>query len=358
VRASLPIVRSRRVSWAVAFTVTGAAVASGQASSIPRSSSDSLQVKMVVVGTQHTCILTQGQHAVCWGGNASGQVGTTPSRKTPPLQSLAAGAEHTCALDTTGRAWCWGSNKYGQLGTRRGSMSSVPQAVRSDVAFSAITAGANHTCALGVDQLAYCWGDQWDRAVGSFDAGDNVREPLAVQGAHKFASLSAGASHTCGLSLDGRILCWGDNSAGQLGVKTSRRLRFAPSLVTVVSTARAVSAGGAFSCALTDDGAVSCWGKAPTGAPRVTQLRLRTLSAGGASACGITDQGRLACWGGDASALTAPKGIAFPAELQSAADEYVQVASGAHHSCAVSAREKVVCWGEDTVGELGPAARR
>jgi alpha-tubulin suppressor-like RCC1 family protein len=365
-RGSLPKVSVTLIVLMTVWIVTDTSAASAQATSNPAPDADSMIVKSVVVGAQHTCVLTEARQALCWGGNASGQVGVVPSTsvrvptrpQTPPLRALAAGAEHTCALDVDGKAWCWGSNKYGQLGHRRGSMSFVPQSVRSDVAFTAITAGANHTCALGIDQLAYCWGDQWDRAVGSFDAGDNVREPLAVQGAHKFASLSAGASHTCGLGLDGKVMCWGDNSAGQLGIKTSRRLRFAPGVVTAVTSAKSVSAGNAFSCALGDDGAVSCWGKAPTGAPRVTQLHLRALSAGATSACGITDRGRLACWGGDATALTAPRGIAFPAEQQSAGDEYVQIASGSSHSCAVTTRERLVCWGDNGAGQLGPAALR
>jgi len=33
----------------------------------------------------------------------------------------------------------------------------------------------------------------------------------------KFRQLSAGYLHTCGISTDNKIYCWGNNDSGQLG---------------------------------------------------------------------------------------------------------------------------------------------
>ena len=42
--------------------------------------------------------------------------------------------------------------------------------------------------------------------------------PTAVIGGHRFATVNAGAVHTCGTAETGRLLlCWGSSSRGQTG---------------------------------------------------------------------------------------------------------------------------------------------
>jgi alpha-tubulin suppressor-like RCC1 family protein len=88
-----------------------------------------LQVSGVGPGGIHTCAVTTGDRAYCWGDNSSGQLGdgTTATRLAPVavaggLQINGVGAGHggftghTCGLTTGDRAYCWGSNFVGQLG--------------------------------------------------------------------------------------------------------------------------------------------------------------------------------------------------------------------------------------------------
>ena len=42
-------------------------------------------------------------------------------------------------------------------------------------------------------------------------------ETNVPSGAFGFTSVSAGTDHTCGITEDGELLCWGDDSDGQLG---------------------------------------------------------------------------------------------------------------------------------------------
>ena len=42
-----------------------------------------------------------------------------------------------------------------------------------------------------------------------------------VPGGLKFESISAGAGHTCGVTPDGSLYCWGRNDKGQLGDGTT-----------------------------------------------------------------------------------------------------------------------------------------
>ena len=98
-------------------------------------------------GAEHTCGIGTGNTAQCWGENASGQLGaaatetcTSASGRTVALcshlplpvstnqifGSIFAGGHHTCAITTGGKAYCWGDNSNGQLGTGNTSGSDVP----------------------------------------------------------------------------------------------------------------------------------------------------------------------------------------------------------------------------------------
>src|SRR6266567_4696284 len=113
------------------------------------------------------------------------QTTTDVSRRFPVLDdvgqgdwvTVAVGGDHTCATKTTATAYCWGSNKFGQLGTAQGD-----------------------TVCGGKDARFAC-----------------LLVPFPVETTVRFRSLSAGATHTCGVTDTGEAYCWGANSEGQLG---------------------------------------------------------------------------------------------------------------------------------------------
>jgi alpha-tubulin suppressor-like RCC1 family protein len=126
----------------------------------------------LTAGPDFTCGVTNGGAAYCWGANFFGALGdgSAPGQVTTPVAvvggltfaGVTAGSEHTCGLTSGGAAYCWGYNYYGELGN--GSTSSslgttpAPVAVVGGLTFTSLTAGAFHTCGLTSGGAAYCWG--------------------------------------------------------------------------------------------------------------------------------------------------------------------------------------------------------
>jgi alpha-tubulin suppressor-like RCC1 family protein len=125
----------------------------------------------VVTEYNHSCGLTSGGQAYCWGLNSSSQLGdsTTTNRTSPvavqqpgglTFAQLSTGSAFTCGLDGGGPAWCWGNNGNGQLGIGSLTASRVPAAVSqpSGVTFTEVRAGGVHGCGLDTVGQAWCWG--------------------------------------------------------------------------------------------------------------------------------------------------------------------------------------------------------
>lgn len=125
----------------------------------------------------HNCVLLNNGTARCWGANEAGQLGdgTKTSRNQPisvtavtaNIRAIIAGGLHTCVLTTSGGTKCWGGNKDGQLGnnTTVDSLSAVDvNGLQSGITM--IATGRNHTCALLSTGRVTCWGLNLDGEIG------------------------------------------------------------------------------------------------------------------------------------------------------------------------------------------------
>jgi alpha-tubulin suppressor-like RCC1 family protein len=195
----------------------------------------------VTAGAAHLCVRTDDIWWVeCMGINDHGQLGdgTVGSDPLPPWEpkgfvivggdpvnpggdgypasGLSLGGAHSCAFDATG-VLCWGSNASGQLGSAVAGDAVYPTRAGLPVTVVSLAAGGDHTCALTATGDAWCWGSNSNGQLGRGTIGGQSATPMMVMGGLKFASLSAGGAHTCGVTLDGSIYCWGANGGGQLG---------------------------------------------------------------------------------------------------------------------------------------------
>jgi cysteine-rich repeat protein len=217
----------------------------------------------------------------CDDSNTVGGDGCSSECIEQKVVDVAHGDTHTCALLNTGNVRCWGSGFSGQLGYGNtddiGDDEHPASAGDVDVGGTVvqITAGYAHICALLDAGQVRCWGTSsfgelgYPRlyAVGDDETPASVGD-VAVGGT--VVQLSAGGHHTCALLDTGKVPCWGDNIAGQLGYGNTDNIGNDenPSVagdVIVGYDAVQIAAGGYHTCALLDNGAVRCWGHATYG---------------------------------------------------------------------------------------------
>jgi len=202
-------------------------------------SGTTLAFTSVSAGGNFSCALANDQSAYCWGGNAGGQLGdgtmtstTTPVRvsgsgTTLLFSSLSVGTDHACALTTTYDAYCWGYNESGQLGSGSSTVPvPTPILVTGGLSFASVSAGAGYSCGVTTGNVAYCWGFNPDGRLGIGTTGNRFA-PVAVSGGLDFVSLSAGF-HACGVTAGGMAYCWGPNDYGQVGDGTRVNPRLVP----------------------------------------------------------------------------------------------------------------------------------
>ncbi|HET7251693.1 MAG TPA: hypothetical protein VFI79_17750 [Gemmatimonadales bacterium] len=203
--------------------------------------SASANVVEVAAGAAHLCTRTDDVFWVqCMGINDHAQLGdgtvgndplppwepksftivggdpVNPGGDGYPTSGLSLGGSHSCALDPSG-VLCWGSNASGQVGSATPGDVVFPTRATVPGQVVSLANGGAHTCALTTTGDAWCWGSNSNGQLGRGTAGGTSATPGLVNGGLRFVSLSAGAAYTCGLTLDGSIYCWGANARGQLG---------------------------------------------------------------------------------------------------------------------------------------------
>jgi alpha-tubulin suppressor-like RCC1 family protein len=197
---------------------------------------DGLEFAEISANHGYTCALTLEGAPYCWGWAEAGQLGraTLPTcvtgtesnaycsarplavATTQRFVGLSAGFTHACALTDQQRAMCWGDNGQGQLGDEVFGIRFTP-GFTTDRRWSLIEAGGPTTCGTAAGEGTYCWGRNQSGLLGTGTTTDVSTTPQQVADGHTFTVLSAGPTHTCGLTAAGLAYCWGDNAVRQLG---------------------------------------------------------------------------------------------------------------------------------------------
>lgn len=199
----------------------------------------------------------------CWGGAlCNSTAAQTPVRRRDleVVDTLTLGTGYACGI-RQGGVQCCGLNRQGQLGDGTTTTRSDMHAVTGVSDAIQVAAGYGHTCALLRNGSARCWGWNKQGQLGDGSSGNIRMTPVAVVGLAGAKRLSCGLEHTCALLEMGTVRCWGGvgRGLGALGDGTGQP-HATPSDVVGLTDAVDIGAGGEFTCALTRDGKVYCWG--------------------------------------------------------------------------------------------------
>ena len=280
---------------------------------------------------------------------------------------LGVGERHQCSITLGGTAQCWGDNEGGQLGDgSRLASARLPRPVIGVMRYAGLGAGATHTCGVTEPGDVYCWGSNTDGELGD---GTTIRRsaPVRIAGTGTYRLVRGGRAHTCALDVEGQVRCWGSNVSGQLGDGTwdSRSI---PTLVRLPAqrTAITVAVGEAHSCAVLNDNRVVCWGANGSGqlgvpgdsaehTPRVVPgVRATALAAGGAHTCAVLVSGPVRCWGRDDSgqlgAESSQDGAVGRMTVIPGGEDVRAIAAGTSHTCALTRGGWAWCWGRTSAG--------
>lgn len=333
--------------------------------------------------------------AWCWGYGVGGQLGNgTNNSSTVPVQvqtefgpfiSMNANAAVTMgAREACFNTGCWGAGIVSTADANSSPLGSdaFGGITPSNVAIFGFGAGgAGSNTAVGADHLCNagyfgqssqigCVGDadllgavpnpltstvsRQTQVFGSADSngyGSFYNVDLSVVEA---ASVTAGRAHSCALEADGSVVCWGDNSAKQLG-----------------RTDRPASNNTSFS-AWTGTTFDPTWDtRLAAGGPAGTFL---TIAAGGDTTCGIRQdnaalqQNSIVCWGGsyspNAGDVTVITSDVYWDSLTVADDHacawrssnyggYLSPYPEAYYDYQYGERPALICWGSNSNGQLG-----
>jgi alpha-tubulin suppressor-like RCC1 family protein len=245
-----------------------------------------MHVKKLSVGDKHVCAIVDNPTAgysdqvVCWGSNASGQLGRNSNTgnsvtigdqagematvvpvdldgtgPTHTVNDVSAGVSHTCVVYDNTYAKCWGLNSSGQLGnnttinvgTATALVKNQPAISYAGASIKSISAGDAATCVMvqfGASKYSKCWGDNFYGTLGigtaptsalptNFykDAMDPALPFTLLSSANTIVKVTAPRSGAfgydvpfpdgqyvgCAMMATGEIKCWGRPRAGANG---------------------------------------------------------------------------------------------------------------------------------------------
>jgi len=333
-------------------------------------------------GWEHSCAVLDNGKISCWGKGMGSVVPSLISGlgQNITVSSISSGKDHTCVIVNNGSVACWGKGSSGQLGNGATSDKTAPTLTSSlGVGRTAIalSSGEKHTCAILDNGFVSCWGDGTQGRLGNGGTSSLSMPTLtSTLGVGRTAvAISSGVQHTCAILDNGSVSCWGSGSHGKLG-NGGQLDKLTPTQISslgVGRTAVAISSGNDHTCAILDNGSVSCWGLDGFGSlgnggmssysPTLTSSlgNGRTavaISSGYYHTCAVLDNGSVSCWGYGSGGIlgngwTSDRTIPTLTSSLGLGRSAIGISTGASLTCVILDNGSTSCWGENGWGQQG-----
>jgi alpha-tubulin suppressor-like RCC1 family protein len=236
-----------------------------------------------------------------------GTVGALGATKLTTKQMATAGSTKCFILSDDG-VKCFGEGQYSLLGRNATRIGTSDAHMGDNLPYvdlgthdalgitkhsvKQLAGEAQAFCAILDDDRVKCWGNNSSGQLGQGDTLTRGSDPLMMGDGLPYVDLGTnrtakkivgGAGGTfCAILDDNGLKCWGNNSQGQLGLGNTQNRGDQPNemgddlpyvdlgthdgLGVTPHTAKDISLGDSFSCAILDDGRVKCWGYGYRGA--------------------------------------------------------------------------------------------
>jgi alpha-tubulin suppressor-like RCC1 family protein len=283
----------------------------------------------LALGRDHSCMVRASGAVSCWGDGQCGRLGSGRGGNTSlPLRTqgvsgalrVGAGDWTSCAVLDGGSVACWGIREDQNPADGCGAPRLTAEPVAGVSGVDEVDTGYRYGCARAGGEV-FCWGLGQTGQLGDGTTTTRLAPGAAVTGLDDAIAISTGSGHACAVRAGGTVVCWGSDSAGQLGDGMMHadcggtECSNVPVAVAGLADALLVSAGSGFTCALLRDGTARCWGQndlgqlgnggltaAPTPTPVMNVADARHLSAGAQHACAVLATGGVSCWGNNRGA--------------------------------------------------------
>jgi alpha-tubulin suppressor-like RCC1 family protein len=196
-------------------------------------------------------------------------------------------------------------------------------------------------------------------------ATDRIAAPKLPDTPPVTTAIATGGNFTCALTADGKLYCWGSNNHGEIGDSTFATT-LVPSAALTNQTFVAIYTGYFTACALDHSGSAWCWGDDPSqpGVPvsylyspqRVqAPAAFGSLTLGRKFVCGLDGGGNAWCWGENGRGQLGVGDTAThasPTRVKGGL-HFASLQAGFFSTCGLTAAGAAYCWGDNFFGELG-----
>ncbi len=217
----------------------------------------------ISTGIDFACGLKTDRSIACWGENGNGQA-NAPSGQ---YLQVSVGEDFACALTVESTLRCWGASDlsgpgiytsittglnylcaiaYDQRVECWGNTTTVPSTTPTTARFNSISGGYLAPCGIQTDGTGLCWGGAyappvpagtftavssgpmggdmcWTRADGTITCTTSpfFSGPAGTPPDGAYSAVSTGFDHACGILASGDVVCWGDNTTGEVVPKVT-----------------------------------------------------------------------------------------------------------------------------------------